>query len=1419
MAEGNTIGTLVNQSSPNSSGGDTNPPVGREDLHVPYSNIMRIPPSTKPKLTRAEQDSLARDRQAEIQAQLSKIPTPEEVTDPIHTGLDLASLIPVAGSVADIFNGSLYYGEGRYGEATLSYLSALVDWFPGAAEITKGVKYGYKGIKAGIKTFVKEEKFVVKEEKFVAKAVRKTERNTKSKTSRTDEGFQVKDNKKGKPGNRKDCPRAGNPVNPVLGIKFMAGETELDFFLPAALPLFWQRSYYSDQIGNGWFGQGWSLPFSMRLLRKDNDIVLVNEQGRKIKLPHLDIGQNRFDRHEQFFFAREENGCYCVTTSDRQLQYLFSPLDLGEDDPQGNRAPYLPLIAIQDTNGNLIRLFYNDVGLPVIIQDAADRWLELRFITLQLSDGNKTHRLQSVVLLSDRVNPAEKNNKSQPETLVSYQYSAEGDLIGVYDERGQIRRNFSYFNHMLTEHSQPGGLVARYEYDVYTLKGKVVRHTTNLGQVWLFDYRDGETRVTDPLQRVTCYQYNADQTFTGFVDAQGHVTQAKLDNLNRPVTFITPGGQQTHYTYNQYGKVTTFTDTAGHRTTFCYNSQQQLTTITDVMGHTTYYEYHPENNSKSIINPQGQRTKYIYEHRGLATAIKSSQGLLRQMSYNSAGLLTSWTDCSGNTTHLTYDARACIATITSPDGTLADFTHNLQGKRLTSLFADGSKEYCTYDSLGRLIGRRDALGAQTAWQLDIDGLPLKRINASGESFHYQYDLARRLVKLINENGSEYRINYDENDNIICEKTFDNAVIRYRYNANGQLIEKKELGLPVPGKQEKGILTTLRYDALGRVVEKIIWNEALNSKVHNYFEYNAAGLLTRAQNAHSIIKRHYNTLGQLVSETCEVMGQSQTIQHEYDDNGQRSRTLLPDGTQLDYLYYGPGHLLQINVDGEIMCEIERDNMHREINRTQGKLTSHFRYSPTGQLISQHAVANIGDTDFISPSILRRYQYDKAGNLKIMSDMYGGETLYQYDLLGRLTKCGEESFAFDPTHNLIDSSAKFDNQKLENNHLIRYQNNHYIYDCFGNLSEKITDGGKYVYLYYNPEHQLERIEVIEDGNHNRTTEYGYDALGRRIYKKNQDNLFIFLWDNDHLVNESSADQTITYLYEKDSFIPLAQIVTHPKMAKKIYYYHNDQIGTPREMTTQDGQIIWRACYKAWGKMQQQELPWQKNPSVSLPQPLRFQGQYHDEESGLHYNRYRYYDPDIGRFITPDPLGLVGGENPYHYAPNPTVWVDPLGLMNEPGRSSGISSGNIGAASYAFDQRTKNMTVKTHGMPFATQTDKLASGSSLTKQVQDVVNKNGGHVNRVTLQSCYSAVGGPASQAQQLANKLGKPVTGYTGKYTDEIRGGATRALDGSGGNTKMFQPSSSDIGKTMSSALNKAGNSVSKGVYNASKIFKG
>ncbi|EOD3494604.1 RHS repeat-associated core domain-containing protein, partial [Cronobacter malonaticus] len=125
-------------------------------------------------------------------------------------------------------------------------------------------------------------------------------------------------------------------------------------------------------------------------------------------------------------------------------------------------------------------------------------------------------------------------------------------------------------------------------------------------------------------------------------------------------------------------------------------------------------------------------------------------------------------------------------------------------------------------------------------------------------------------------------------------------------------------------------------------------------------------------------------------------------------------------------------------------------------------------------------------------------------------------------------------------------------------------------------------------------------------------------------------------------------------------------------EVYWYHNDVSGMPRELTGAGGEIAWRAEYRAWGNTLRVEHI-ETRAGEPVYQPLRYQGQYFDAETGLHYNRFRYYDPDAGRFISQDPIGLAGGINLYQYAPNPLVWVDPLGLLK-----CGLTGNEVGDAS---------------------------------------------------------------------------------------------------------------------------------------------
>jgi RHS repeat-associated protein len=231
----------------------------------------------------------------------------------------------------------------------------------------------------------------------------------------------------------------------------------------------------------------------------------------------------------------------------------------------------------------------------------------------------------------------------------------------------------------------------------------------------------------------------------------------------------------------------------------------------------------------------------------------------------------------------------------------------------------------------------------------------------------------------------------------------------------------------------------------------------------------------------------------------------------------------------------------------------------------------------------------------------------------------------------------------------------------------------------------------------------------------TTFAYDPLGRRIAKHSpamegtalrELTRTMYGWDGETLALESSVHQghtpgerTVHYVYERDSFVPLVQATrrralqlapttdvkalmagndgqydialdplwngefeqeAEPFDKDEIAFYQCDHLGTPQELTDCEGKVAWSAQYKAWG--QAKEAISEAAHKAGLCNPIRFQGQYFDDETGLHYNRYRYYDPYSGRFLSKDPIGLTGGFNVHSYAQNPTEWVDPLGLTKK-------------------------------------------------------------------------------------------------------------------------------------------------------------
>ncbi len=305
----------------------------------------------------------------------------------------------------------------------------------------------------------------------------------------------------------------------------------------------------------------------------------------------------------------------------------------------------------------------------------------------------------------------------------------------------------------------------------------------------------------------------------------------------------------------------------------------------------------------------------------------------------------------------------------------------------------------------------------------------------------------------------------------------------------------------------------------------------------------------------------------------------------------------------------------------------------------------------------------------------------GNLVGQGEPDGTTWLYRYDAANRLTQA--RRYAKPPKADEVDRTVPVDGGGLRfiEGSVRPLLEVGFAYDAFGRRTKKKVT---------RPDGEIERTFFTWDGDVLLMEErFVQPVKHAHVYRRQE-------WRSAQIVREDPQDayslpvaqrmhtldthhewrSASLYLHEPGTFVPLARLDEHlvepaflatgtdgrfvqvaARTRHATYFYQNDHLGTPQELVDTSGKVVWLARYRAWGGGKR--APYGKSDPVGTDNRIRFQGQYHDAETGLHYNRHRYYDPDSGRFISKDPIGLTGGVNVYQYAPNPIGWVDPVGL----------------------------------------------------------------------------------------------------------------------------------------------------------------
>ncbi|WP_079167015.1 DUF6531 domain-containing protein, partial [Streptomyces oceani] len=1026
-----------------------------------------------------------------------------------------------------------------------------------------------------------------------------------------------------------------DPVDMATGRMYLP---QRDVELPGTLPLVFTRRVESGYRAGRWFGPSWSSTIDQRLEVDAEGVVFVAEDGRLLTYPHPAVGVPTLPEAGAARMALERTraGGYTLTDPGGELVRHFGPPEDGVDGEAW-------LEEITDRHGNRITFEYDPAsGAPAALAHSGGYRLEL---TSQ--DG----RITGLWLGGQRVR--------------SYGYT-EGQLTSVADSAGAA---------LCFEYDDAARVTAwidsnhrRYDY-VYDNQDRCIAEGGTDGHVQLrFDYGTWDAETGTRTTTVTT--------------PEGHQSRFVINRRCQIVAETDPNGATTHYTHDAFNRLLTHTDPLGHTTSYTRDADGHITAVTRPDGGTARASYDQRGQLVELVGPDGARWHYAYDTAGNRVRVTDPLGHETHYSYAEAGHLTSVTNALGDTTRVRCDPVGLPVEVTDPLGATTRYARDAFGRPVRITDPLGASTELEWTPEGRLVRRTDPNGAAEHWTWDGEGNRTSHTDAVGGTTHYEYthfdllaahtgpdgaryefshDTALRLTRVTNPYGLSWDYAYDPAGHLISESDFDGRTLTYTHDQAGRLSSRTN---PL------GQTVTYTRDALGQIIGKDADGQ------HTSFAYDGAGRLTEAISPQAELLWHRDKLGRVKTELAD----GQPLNHTWDALGRPTSRTTPTGHTTGYTYDAAGHLDTLDAHGHAL-DFAYDPAGRETTRHIGPhgLTHTHTWDPAGQLTA-HTLTGPDATGDVTLH-RRDYTYRPDGHLAAVEDSLSGPQLFDLDPAGRPTRVRApgwtETYAYDQAGNQShanwpdqqpDQAARGDRTYTGTRLTTAGRTTHH-HDDAGRLTRVRTPrpsrkAATWDYTY-NAEDQLTDA-VTPDGTHWR---YTYDALGRRTTKQRLGasgeiaEEVRFTWDGPTLIEQTSEGaglpHPVTLTWNHRGHTPLAQ--TERRLASstdqreidaRFFAIVTDLVGTPTHLVDESGRIAWHTRTTLWGT-----TTW--NQDATAYTPLRFPGQYHDPETGLHYNLHRYYDATTARYTTPDPLGLAPSPNHYAYVGNPHTWTDPLGL----------------------------------------------------------------------------------------------------------------------------------------------------------------
>ncbi|HET9143099.1 MAG TPA: DUF6531 domain-containing protein [Actinophytocola sp.] len=1008
--------------------------------------------------------------------------------------------------------------------------------------------------------------------------------------------------------NRVTC---NDPVDVVTGEVLL---TQVDITLPGALPLVLRRTHVSSYRAGLSFGPSWASTVDQRLESDEEGMVFVAEDGMLLVYPHPPVGRPVLPVHGPRWPLSRTAAGFTITQRETGRTLHFA----------AGRAA-CPLVAITDRNDHRIDFDRDAAGLVTAARHSGGYHVDL-----DSAAGHVTGlRL--------------RNPDGSGIRIARFGFDEAGNLAEVVNSSGRPMR-FSYDRAgRLARWTDRNGEWYRYLYDEH---GRCVANQGSGGYLngtFSYDEENRTTRFTDALANTVTYRLDERGNVVAETDALGHTTTSEWDEFDRLLSRTDPLGRTTRYEYDPDGNPTTITRADGSQILLGYNDLGLPVTVVEPDGAVWRREYDERGNVRAVIDPAGAASRYGYDERGNLASVTDVLGVVREFTSNPAGLIVA----TGDGTRLDLDTFGRVVAVTDPLGGVFRLSWTVEGQLISRTSPDGGVERYAYDGEGNMVEHVDATGRRTGYEYRGMDLPVARTGPDGARLEFGYDNVLRLTSVTNPQGLVWRYEYDAAGNLVRETDFNSRAVGYTYDEAGQLVARTN---------GAGETVAFTRDPLGQVITK------RSDIAATTFAYDPAGRLTAATNGEIALSYERDALGNVIAETVN----GRTLRSAYDAAGRRLRRLTPSGTESRWTYDADDRPLALEVAGRTV-RFGYDAAGREIRREFGAAVLTQSWDVNHQLRAQRITARA------NPVQQRVYHYRADGAVIGVDDQLAGSRRFELDRAGRVTavhgRNWTERYAYDAAGNptsatLPDATSTTGPREYAGTLIRRAGNTTYRHDAQGRVVERhqrTLSGQRRAWTYaWDADDRLIGL-TTPDGTRWR---YDYDAIGRRVGKQRLDESgaavesTVFVWDGFLLAEQTHyPDATTTsWDWDPDNARPVTQIervASAPQDWIDVQFYAlvTDLVGTPTEMVDPQGNVARTAPRTLWGQ------------SLAVPDgpycPLRFPGQYHDQESGLAYNLYRYYDAESSRFASGDPLGLSGGTGPHSYVPNPVEWSDPLGL----------------------------------------------------------------------------------------------------------------------------------------------------------------